>query len=58
MLRTWEGNKPAVVIASEIESAIAAYLATITMMNLLVEAGRGAAIATGLSDVHLWLRPH
>ena len=36
VLPTWEGKKRAVGIASEIEDNIASYLATITVMNLLV----------------------
>ncbi len=36
MLPTWEDKKRAVGIASEIEENVASYLATITVMNLLV----------------------
>ncbi len=46
VLPTWEDKKRAVAIASEIESNVAGYLATITVMNLLVGT---------LNGVQLWL---
>ena len=46
VLPRWEDKKRAVVIASEIEENIAGYLATITMMNVLVGV---------LSGLQVWL---
>ncbi len=46
VLPTWEDKKRAVVIAAEIEENVASYLATITVMNVLVGL---------LSGLQLWL---
>jgi predicted PurR-regulated permease PerM len=44
VLPTWEDKKRAVAIASEIEENVASYLATITVMNLLVGSLNGLSV--------------
>ena len=55
VLPTWEDKKRAVQIAVEVEGKIAGYLATITVMNMLVGLAAGTAMwALGLPDPLLW----
>ncbi len=55
ILPGWSEKKRAVQIATEVERNISGYLATITMMNLLVGLANGLSIwAFGLPDPLLW----
>ena len=55
VLPTFRDKRRAVDIAGEIQSSVASYLATVTLMNLCVGALTAAAVwACGLPDAPLW----